>query len=157
MPEFSVKIVERPAIRAAGFKVATTMEKAGVDCPEIWSKTFAPHMESFPADPARRHESFGVSAMTSESDFDYWAVMPLAPGANVPGGMAEITIQGGVYAECPVKSLEELGAAFNHVYTTWPQSQKEYAPDFQKPCYELYTDDFMKNGNLVIYCPVVKN
>lgn len=156
MPEFTVKVVERPMLKTAGFKVSTTMEKAAVDCPKIWDDTFAPHMISFPADPARPCETYGVCVMTNETDFDYWAVMPLAPGAKIPDGMSGLDIQGGLYAECPVTSIKEVNAAFAYLYTNWPASQNEYAVNFQLPGYEFYTEDFIKNGSLTLRCPVTR-
>ncbi len=155
MPEFTATIVERPAIRAAGIKVSTAMEKASVDCVKIW-EDFMPFMAGFPADPARAGESYGVCVMTSETAFDYWAVMPLAPGAGVPAGLAEIALPGGFYGECPVKSLEELTHAYTYMYMTWGPALTDYAMDFQRAGYELYGADFQKNGSLTVYCPLVE-
>ena len=154
MAEFTVTIVERPAVKAAGLKISTTMEKTAVDCPKLWSEDFVPHMEAFPCDGSG--ESYGVCIMTSETEFDYWAVMPLGKGASVPEGLSELTIPGGLYAECPVKSLEEMGEAYTYLYTAWGQGQKEYAVNFQGPGLERYTSEFMKNGSLTVCAPVVK-
>jgi predicted transcriptional regulator YdeE len=153
--EFAIKIVERPAVKAAGLKVHTSLDKASVDCPKLWGENFAPnYMETFPCDGSGN--SYGVSVMTSETEFDYWAVMPLGNGAKVPAGLEEITIPGGAYAECPVKSLQEMGEAYTYIYTAWSAAQKDYAVNFQAPCLELYTTDYLKNGSLTVYAPVVK-
>ncbi len=154
MAEFTVTVVERPAVRAAGVKVHTTMEKTSVDCPKLWSETFVPHMEAFPCDGSG--ESYGICIMTSETEFDYWAVMPLGKDVKVPEGLAEITVPGGLYAECPVPSIDRMGEAYAYLYTAWGKEQKEYAVNFQAPGIERYTRDYLKNGSLFVCAPVVK-
>lgn len=155
MPEFAVKIVERPAVKTAGLKISTTMDKASVDCPKLWSETFVPYMETFPCDGTGN--SYGVCKMTSETALDYWAVMPLGKGASTPEGLSECAIPGGLYAECPVKSLQEMGQAYEYLYTAWSQTQKDYAVNFMAPCFELYNNEiFLKTGALTLYIPVTK-
>lgn len=156
MATFEVKIVERPVIKAAGLKVRTSMEKAGVDCPKIWEEEFGPRMCSFPADPARPGESYGLSIMIDSDTFDYWAVMPIADGTPVPEGMDTITIPGGLYGECQVESLAQLGDVFNYLYMTWAPSLEKYAVNMQAAGYELYTEEYMKSGALTVYCPLVE-
>lgn len=156
MANFIVTVVDRPAIKAAGIKVRTTMERASVDCPKLWSEEFGPRMCSFPADAARPDESYGLSVMIDSEAFDYWAVMPIADGVAAPDGMDTITIPGGTYAECRVESLAQLGEAFTYIYTAWPATQEKYALNMQGMGCELYTSDFMKNGSLTVYCPLVE-
>ncbi len=151
---FNVNVVERPAVRAAGLKIHTTMEASSVDCPKIWSEMFVPYMESFPCDGSGN--SYGVCVMTSETEFDYWAVMPLGKDAKIPEGLSELSIPGGLYAECPVKSLAGMSEAYTYLYTAWAQSQNEYAVNFQAPGFERYTPDFLKDGSLIICAPVTK-
>lgn len=153
---FTVTVVERPAVKTAGLKVRTDMQKASQDCPGIWQNDFGPRMMAFPADPARPGESYGVSIMIDSESFDYWAVMPLAPSAQVPDGMDILDIPGGLYAECPVASLAQLGDAYNHVYMIWVSSQSKYALNMQGASLELYTPEFMKNGSFSIFCPLVE-
>jgi AraC family transcriptional regulator len=156
MPEFTVTIVERPRLRTAGLKVRTTMGKASEDCPRLWTEEFEPRMADFPADPAYAGQSYGVSVMVDADSFDYWAVMPLAPGAALPEGMAELDIPGGFYAECPIGSLAELPDAFTHIYSEWGGKQEGYALDMNGIGYELYTCEFMKTGALTLYCALKK-
>jgi predicted transcriptional regulator YdeE len=153
MPEFSVKIVECPAVKTAGIKVHTTMEKASTDCPALWH-AFVPHMEVFPCDGTGI--SYGVSIMTSETEFDYWAVMPLGTDAKVPAGLEAVAISGGMYAECPIKSLAEMGDAYPYLYMKWGETQKEYAVDFQGAGLELYTKEYLENGSLTLRIPLIK-
>ncbi len=154
MSKFTVTIVERPVVRTAGLNVHSTQEKASVDCPKIWSEDFVPYMETFPCDGSGN--SYGVCIMTSETEFDYWAVMPLGKDENIPEGLTELTIAGGQYAECPIKSLKEMTEAYTYLYTAWGQTQKEYAVNFQAPCFERYTREYLKDGSLILYAPVVK-
>ena len=156
MATFTVTVVERPAVRTAGLKVRTSMAKASQDCPAIWQNEFGPRMESFPADPAHPGQSYGASIMLDSENFDYWAVMPIAPGAQVPEGMDILEIPGGLYAECKLLSLKELGDAYTYIYGDWIKEQGKYALNMQAACLELYTWDFMKTGELTIYCPLLE-
>ncbi len=154
MSKYAVKIVERPAVRTAGLKVQSSHETASVDCPKLWSEDFVPYMEAFPCDGTG--VSYGICVMTSETNFDYWAVMPLGKDAKTPEGLSEITIAGGTYAECPVKSLAEMGDAYTYLYTQWGEEQKDYAVNFQGACLELYGKEYLENGSLTLCVPVLK-
>lgn len=156
MPEFNISIVERPSIRCAGVKVRTDMAKASQDCPALWTDVFGPRMKDVPANPEFPDESYGASIMVDSEVFDYWAVMPLASGAAAPEGMDILEIPGGLYAECKLKSLEELGDAYNHIYLAWVAGQDKYSVNMQAAALEKYTSDYMKNGSLTIYCPLVE-
>ena len=156
MANFTVTIVERPAIKTAGLKVRTTMDKTGVDCPKLWSDDFAPRMGTFPCDASRPGESYGLCIMVDNDTIDYWAVMPIAAGAAVPEGMDSITIPGGTYAECRIDSLAQMGEAYTHLYSVWPASQEKYAVNMQGMCLELYSEEYMKNGSLTLYIPLVE-
>lgn len=153
MASFAVNVVKRPEIECAGFKVSTSMEKASIDCPALWAK-FGPVMCTVPHNDAYTDQSFGPSVMTSETAFDYWAVMPIAAGAAVPEGMEKFTLPAGEYVECEVASLKELSDAYMYVYMEWPKTQAEYGLDMSGVCYEKYTSDFMKLGKLTLYCPL---
>lgn len=155
MPEFTIAIVERPALKTAGLKVATDMQQCAADCSRLWEKEFGPRMMNFPADPKYPNESYGVSIMIDQNRFDYWAVMPLREGATIPEGMEPLDIAGGIYAECRLNSLKELGDAYNYIYTDWAPKQDKHVLNMQGACYELYTPDFMKTGMFTIYCPLL--
>lgn len=156
MSEFQVTVTERPEIRSAGVKVRTTMQKAGQDCPELWEKRFGPVMASFPADPAHANESYGVSVMVDDENFDYWATMPLRPDAQPPEDMDILTIPGGFYARCEVPSLAKLGDAFTYIYGEWAAGQDKYTLNLQGVGYELYTCEFMQTGKLTIFCALIE-
>ncbi len=156
MTQLDVRIEDRPAIRCAGLKVRTTMQKASIDCPAIWQNSFGPRMDSFPADPQYPQQSYGASVMVDSDSFDYWALMPLAPGADVPDGMDVFTLPAGPYATTQVAGLDKLGDAFTYVYGAWIADQKNYTLNMQGVGYELYTYDFMTTGELSIYCPLLQ-
>lgn len=156
MSKFTVAVVERPPIRTAGLKVRTSMQKAMQDCPALWEKEFGPRMESFPVDPQFADQSYGVSIMVDSEAFDYWAVMAIDPAAQLPDGMDYLQIPGGLFVECHLASLAELGDAYTYIYMDWGKNQKKYALNMQGASYELYTCEFMSSGKLSIYCPVVE-
>lgn len=156
MSEFAVKIVTRAEVKVAGFKVRTTMAKASQDCPKLWESVFMPYMASFPVNPEYVNQSFGVSVMLDEDTFDYWAVMAIADGADVPEGMDILTLPGGPYAECRLPSLGELGEAYMYIYTNWITQQEKYAMNMQGCSIELYTDKYPETGELTIYCPLLE-
>lgn len=155
MAKYGVTVVERGGITAAGYMVRTDMQRASTDCPALWSEKFGPEMAAFPADPNFPHESYGISANTDfeTGAFDYWAAMPLAPGATPPRGMRTIAIPGGTYCVCALPGLADIGPAFEFLEKEWLPGQKEY--DFDEAggmFYELYGPDYMTEGKLAIYC-----
>ena len=156
MQQFSVAIVTRPTIKTAGLAVRTTMQLAAVDCPHLWEKEFGPRMMDFPVNPELPGQSYGVSVMVDEVTFDYWAVMPIAPGATVPEDMDVLTLAGGLYAECHINSLEQLKDAYAYIYMDWPTTQARYALDMTGASYELYTADWLTSGKLTVYCPLLE-
>ena len=150
-PEFKINVVERQAYHTVGLKVRTTMDKAMIDCPELWDKDFGPRMPEVQGFPTF---SFGSSIMADEEHFDYWATMPLPPGAPVPAGMEILDLPAGLYAECHLNSLEELAGAYMFIYQTWlPGSEYDYTA-FNAASYELYPADHMQTGRLSLYMPV---
>lgn len=156
MSKFSVTIVERQPVRAAGLKIRTTMEYAFKDCPRLWEKEFGPRMESFPADPGTPDQSYGVSVMIDSDSFDYWAVMPIDPKAATPEGMDILQIPGGMYVECQLDSLAQLGDAYSYLYGEWPATQDKYLMNMQGASLELYTCEYVNSGKLTIFCPLLE-
>ncbi|MCD7895288.1 MAG: GyrI-like domain-containing protein [Planctomycetaceae bacterium] len=154
MSQFTVTIIDQPTIKAAGIKVQTSMAKAFEDCPKLWSEVFGPRMASFPADPAYPGQSFGVSVMITENDFDYWVVMPLAPGAAVPEGIEEFTVPGGLNACCAGVTLSVLSDVYSYIYMKWPGEQSDYVLDFSRPGIEAYRSDFCQTQLLDVLSPV---
>lgn len=155
MSVFTITVVDRPEIPCVGIKVATDMTKAKTDCPALW-EAFGPRMSLIPTNPAFVDESFGASIMLDESNFDYWAVKPVAAAVDLPEGMAAFTLPAGKYAECVLNSLRELDEAYGYIYSEWPASQQEYVLDMKGVGLERYTSEFMDSGKLTIYCPLLK-
>lgn len=149
---FEVTVIEFPAKILLGMKVRTVMQNAAKDCPALW-QTFGPRItELSPVSPG----AYGISVMTSENDFDYWAAVEVAPGISVPDNMGPIEIPQGFYARCSVPSLEQLGPAYMFVYGPWGESQSEYAIDMNGLSFELYPDDWQPGAAFEIYAPVTK-
>lgn len=153
---YTVTIVDRPAETLAGLKVATDMERASIDCPKLWEKDFGPRMCEFKLEGEPR--SYGVSCVTDlkTGAFDYWAAMPIADPADIPPGMATVDLPAGPYAECAIPSLEALSEAYTYIYSRWLPQQPGYEAANEHPSYELYMDDFMETGRLILYFPVRK-
>ena len=152
---FEVTVVEFPAKQLVGMKVSTTMQNAQADCPAIW-QIFGLRMTEIPAKGGHGADSYGLSIMTSENAFDYWAAMELNPKAAIPDGMGTIDIPGGLFAKCTVANLSRLGEAFTFVYGTWISGQSEYALNMAAPCFEVYSQNWQMGDTIDIYVPVVK-
>jgi len=108
-------------------------------------------------------QSYGISWMVEEKNgnsgqctFDYWAALPVGESAPIPSGMRECYLPEGMYAECPVPSLQELPGAYIYVYTHWLPQQEGYTLDIRGACYELYPEDYMQTGKILLYIPILK-
>jgi Uncharacterized protein conserved in bacteria len=156
--QWQVTVVEVAKVRLAGVRVHTTMDKAMQDCPKLWEETFMPLMPKITgtAQDAFQGTTYGVSVMTGEHTFDYWAAAPLPEDAPAPDGMLTMTLSGGVYACCTVNAMEQLGDAYTMLYLTWPQEQNEYVPDMQAPCFERYGRDYLESGRFEIFMPLIR-
>ncbi len=154
MNDFTVTVVEYPATRLIGLKVRTSMQKAETDCMAVW-ETFGPRMGELLGDGGGRG-SYGVSVMLNAEEFEYWAAVPTAPSAAVPAGMAGFDLPAGLFAKTTAASLEALKEAYMFLYETWAKSQKEYAVDYQGPCFELYPPNFQMTDSFEVFMPVRK-
>lgn len=148
---FKVDVVEREAVECVGLKVRTTMESAASDCPRLWYETFGPRMEEVASFP---NVSYGISLMTDETHFDYWAALPYRAGDAVPEGMGLINLPAGQYAECHIASLDDLAEAYQHIFFAWGEAHKEYEFLHTVPSYELYPADHAESGHISLYMPV---
>ncbi|SBV94257.1 putative Transcription activator effector binding [uncultured delta proteobacterium] len=153
----SVSIVTRPSLSLIGMRVRTSMADAQRDCGALWHTTFCPRMDELAA--LGNGDSYGVSwGVDYEAGiFDYWAAMPAPPDVSAPAGMARTELPEGLYAELAVPSLADLPASYAAIYEEWLPRQKEYAPNFQAPAYELYKNDYNITGSLMLYCPLKCN
>ena len=152
---FEVTVVEFPEKHLVGMKVGTSMQKAQMDCPALW-QIFGLRINEIPAKDGRSTGSYGLSIMTSESDFDYWAAVEADPKTTIPADMGTIGIPGGLYAKSTIANLSQLSEAFTFVYGDWIQSQSEYALNLAAPCFEIYHPNWQWEDTLDIYVPVMK-
>ena len=152
---FEVKVNPVPAARVMGIKIRTSMNTAMVDCPKLWHETFAPRMQEV---EGFNGTAYGVSeAVDCQAGiFDYWAAVPAAKDAPIPAGMEALDLPAGLYAQCRVESLADIGAAYDFIYSVWPSAQTEFALDYTVRCYEFYPTDSMETGVFYIYVMVNK-
>jgi AraC family transcriptional regulator len=149
---FEVKILEYPAKHLAGVKVRTDMQKSLEDCQRAWAM-FMPRMNEVNSQPL---ESFGISVMINENDFNYWAALELAAGTSLPDGMQTVDISAGTYARCTVPSIEKLGDAYMYLYTGWLKTNPEFALNMESHCFELYPCNWNPSVGFEIYMPIRK-
>lgn len=149
---FMVSITEFPALSLVGMKVATSMSKARTDCSALWQR-FGPRMAELGPIAG---ESYGVSMMLNEQDFEYWAVVPAAASVVPPAGMERLEIPAASYAKCLAPNLEKMTQAFMYLYTEWPKSQTLYAPNEQAPSLERYQPHWKMDDGVEVYMPIKK-
>jgi len=149
---FEVRILEYPAKCLAGMSVRTSMQKSSEDCTKAWA-VFMPRMSEVNSQPS---ESFGVSVMINENDFDYWTALEMAVGSPLPVGMQTVDISAGTYACCTVPSIEKLGDAYMYIYTEWLKANPEYALNMESHCFELYPHNWNPSVGFEIYMPIKK-
>jgi len=149
---FEIRIVEYQDKRLAGIKVQTNMENSTKDCSALW-RVFTPRMAEINKDPK---ESFGVSVMLNENDFDYWAAMELVPGVPLPDGLQCVDILPGTYVCCIVPSIEKLGDVYMYLYMDWLKSQTKYALNQGANSFERYPCPWQPDTPFEIYMPIKK-
>ena len=157
--QWNVEVIEVAEIRLVGMRVHTSMTKAMQDCPKLWEQTFIPRLPDITGIPLThtfQTETYGLSVMTGEDTFDYWATTALPEGVAVPEGMLTTTLPGGLYACCRVNAMEQLSDAYTLLYMTWPQEQNDYAPNMQAPCFERYGKEYLESGSFTICMPLVR-
>lgn len=99
--------------------------------------------------------SFGASVLVDHQtgSFDYWAALPYRVGDPIPVGMALLDLPAGLYAECQLKSLDDLAGAYQHIYMVWgPGAGYNFRED--APSYETYPADHLATGRLSVYMPI---
>ena len=160
MPKpFAVMVLQYQQVRLVGVSINTTLHKAPVDCPRLWTDVFAPRMPELSGKAPNLYQgpSYGVSVFTDHEGlaFDYWAAME-APGLSAaPTGMSEVTLPGGLYACCRIPAAGMLREAYDYMYDEWPYSAEGYTVQADKPCFERYDSRFFQSGTHDVYVPVL--
>ncbi|MCL1892919.1 MAG: GyrI-like domain-containing protein [Holophagaceae bacterium] len=149
--DFKIVIVDYPAKQLVGVKVLTNMKTAIEDCPKAW-QNFMPRMTEVCSSP---QESFGVSVMLNENDFEYWAAVEMNPQLPMPEGLEMVSIKSGTYACCTVPTIERLGEAYTYIFSTWLQGQSEYVANYEANSFELYQTNWQPSSPFEI-CMAVK-
>lgn len=145
--EIKIELEERPPCRLAGRRVRTNLAAAGADCPRLW-ETFTPRMAEMASWPG---ESYGVSVMVDENEFDYWAALPLRPGDSLPPGLEVLDLPGGLFARRRLSDLGELPRAYEDFYGR-PLPGCE--PRCDAASFELYPADHAQSGLFSLHVPV---
>ena len=152
---FGAAIVELAPVRLYGKRISTSYATASQDCPALWHE-FAKNvgLDEF-APCSGVAQSYGVSIMTGPESFDYMAAVELAPGKPVPAGMCEFALPGGPYVKCRCPSLQDLEAVYGFIYESpWVKENSYFETDFERPCFEGYTAEYLKSGTFDVYAPL---
>lgn len=157
----SISVVSRPTIKLFGVFIRTDMSNAQRDCSQLWEKEFGPRMHEVSGLPCTEFpgESYGLSILVDldKGIFDYWAAMAPGAGITLSQGMSEVEVPEGLYAFCKIPSLQSLNKTYSFMYEEWLPQQNDYHMNMQAPCFELYGKDYLKNGSLEVYVPVLKS
>ena len=156
---FAVMVLQYQQVRLVGVSIHTTLHKAPIECPRLWSDVFAPRMPelSGKAQNAYQGPSHGVSVFTDHKGlaFNYWAAMEAQDIAEPPLGMSEVTLPGGLYACCRIPAPGMLREAYDYMYDVWPQTAEGFPVQVDKPCFERYDSRFFQSGTHDVYVPIL--
>lgn len=159
-PSFTVSILERAPLTVFGIPLQTTMPRAAVDCPRLWSEIFGPRMRELAPNAPQNDpgESYGICMMDSDGQetFTYWAAMPPETGLALPEGMQQMVLPGGLYAHTRVPSLQMLDDAYTFLYMGKPEALAGHTPNMHNPCFERYTAEWITAGALELFVPLDK-
>lgn len=154
---FEFNVVSLPSKILKGLFVETSMEKAAQDCPALWQNFGQTLTNSAQCNSiSKTSESFGVSQMIDENRFKYWAAVEESFIPENLKNFSDLPIEGGLYVQCTVPSLEVLGEAYTAIYTKWITEQTEYELNLQGVSFELYPKDWQFALPLSIYAPIIK-
>ncbi|MCM1512933.1 MAG: GyrI-like domain-containing protein [Oxalobacter formigenes] len=154
-PGFSSRIVPRPAVRLAGIRIRTSMETAREDIEKLRDNAL-PQISRFIAGK-QDTAAYGVSWVTDAGtcSFDYCLACRRNRDSALPGRFEEIVIPAGLYAECTLPSREALYSLYDYLYHKWLPEQEESIGIGDTPCYEVYPDHGLKEGQMKLYIPIV--
>ena len=155
METYNAQIVELKVVHIYGKRISTSYATAAQDCPALWHE-FAGEVSLDELRPeCTVAHSYGVSIMTGPESFDYMAGVEFKSGESVPPGMRELALSAGAYLKCRCANLEQLGAVYGFMYESpWVKENSDYTVDFEKPCFEGYTEEYLKSGAFDVYAPL---
>ena len=151
---YSAEVVELENIRLVGKRISTAYATAAQDCPALW-ENFSKEMHLCEINEGcTTTRSFGVSIMTGPDSFDYMAAIE-SPVNGAIEGIHELLLPKGTYLKCVCPGLDKIGEVFGFMYDgVWTRENTDFNLDFEKPCFEEYTEEYFKNGQLNIYAPL---
>jgi AraC family transcriptional regulator len=152
--KLETKIVDLPAKTLVGLQVRSSMGKFAQDGQALW-QAFAPRVNEAAADP---RETFGVIIKLGGDEFEYWAAVEAALPTEgpLPAHMKKLEIPAGTYVACAVPSMEQVGAAYGHIYGEWARANPANPPEHGRPYLELYPRPGGPGAPMHIYVPVKK-
>lgn len=153
--DISLRIVPRPAVRLAGVKIRTGMQTAVEDVRNLWQATL-PRINELSL-KKKDAPTYGVSwVIDAEAcSFDYCAAVKPGMHDILPEEFEETVIPAGLYAECTLPSREALYRLYDYLYHEWLPAQKENFGIGDSPCYEVHPDNYLKEGHMKLYIPIV--
>lgn len=154
-PGFTSRIVPRPAVRLAGIRIRTSMETAREDVEKLRDNVL-PQISRF-ISGEQDASAYGVSWVTDAGtcSFDYCLAGRKSQDSTLPCGFEEIVIPAGLYAECTLPSQEALYCLYDYLYHKWLPKQEESIGIGETPCYEVYPDHSLTEGQMKLYIPIV--
>jgi predicted transcriptional regulator YdeE len=162
-PEAS--IIEFGPFRMIGLRYVGKNENQEIK--ELWNDktglwSHMPEIKTSPAD-------FIVAGIcrclpdATDGSFEYFAAVSADPNAPVPSGLAETSIPADTFAVFAVDGLDKIQQGWMSALE-WIKSHPEwdvycdrdrgFCDCANHPCFERYTDEFMKTGKFYIYFPV---
>ena len=157
---YTYSVVTLPEVLAAGISIQTDMQKAQTDCPALWQQ-FGPLMAQEMADHpyVLDGQSYGISIMQNEQAFTYWAALGVKPDTTedmLPTGVRLVRMAAGDYVQCTVPNLEQIGSAYEELYSEWPATQHTHQLDMSKPGFEAYQKNCDGSIPFALYAPLLK-
>lgn len=152
---FSPQIVPRPVVRLAGIRIRTCLETAREDVEKLRDDAL-PQISRF-ISGKQDTAAYGVSWVTDVEtcSFDYCLAGCQNGESTLPRGFEEIVVPAGLYAECTLPSREALYRLYDYLYHEWLPEQDENIGIGDTPCYEVYPDPGLKEGQMKLYIPIV--
>jgi predicted transcriptional regulator YdeE len=131
------------------------MQTALEDVKNLWQNAL-PRISELVSEKRDTH-TYGVSwVIDAETcSFDYYVAVKSGRNGILPEEFEETVIPAGLYAECTLPSREALYRIYNYLYYEWLPAQDDNIGIGDTPCYEVYPSNYLKEGHMKLYIPIV--